>query len=307
VMPGLRSRRAQLQVLPDLALVKRQLAIDTVLTIEDAIENVIKVALTQMRSSRGSDGRTTSPDPAAALAKALALRPGSEMIVAKTRRQAAAEAMQLISSDGWRSHHEKPLLLDLARVICSLEVQELHQVSGEADIGLSPAMAGIHQIYPDFVDIEVDWHDFLTESPTLDLAIMYGATWRNTYRKQLHALVRRADGRLRIVLPDITEDSPLVPLYANRLSISNGEFRVRVETAISDFASIDPRRHVEIYLTRLAFHHAIYLFTGRAVVGLYALCAERIPAPAFLAGDGVLLDFLRSDFDKLLPKCRRVQ
>lgn len=43
---------------------------------------------------------------------------------------------------------------------------------------------------------------------------MYGATWRNTYRKNLNALAARPDGRLRVVLPDPSAGSPLVTLYA---------------------------------------------------------------------------------------------
>jgi hypothetical protein len=53
----------------------------------------------------------------------------------------------------------------------------------------------------DFVDIGDDWESLFAASSTLDLAIMYGATWRNTYRENLNALAARPGGRLRVVLP----------------------------------------------------------------------------------------------------------
>ena len=48
-------------------------------------------------------------DPVAALRAVLALRPGAERVKSKTRRFAAAQALGLLSGDGWRAHHEKAL------------------------------------------------------------------------------------------------------------------------------------------------------------------------------------------------------
>lgn len=166
--------------------------------------------------------------------------------------------------------------------------------------------AGIVKFYDDFVDIENAWDALFSTSFTLDLAIMYGATWRNTYRKHLRSLTERPDGRIRVVLPDPSADSPLVPLYANILKISPADFQRKVTEAISDFQTIGPRRHVEVYLTTAVFRHAIYLFTHQAILGLYALSAERIPTPAFLVSEGGLLSFMRVDFDQLLERARRI-
>jgi hypothetical protein len=76
------------------------------------------------------------------------------------------------------------------------------------------------KFYPDFVDIAGDWESFFASSSTLDSAIMYGATWRNTCRKHLHALAERPDGRIRFVLPDPSVDSILIGLYAQTLGIT---------------------------------------------------------------------------------------
>jgi hypothetical protein len=264
-------------------------------------------------------------DPVKALRAALALRPGSERIKSKTRRTAAAQALGLLSGDGWRAHHEKPLLRDLADAICSLEADSAGAWpldgagvpgvgAGVADVagagagvaGAGAGAAGIVRFYSDFVDIESDWDALFAASSTLDVAVMYGATWRNTYRKHLHVLADRPGGRVRVVLPNPSPDSPHADLYAHTLRVRPEDFRRKVTEAIEDFAAIGPRRHVEVYLTTAMFRHAIYLFTHQAVLALYALCSERIPTPALLASDGGLLSFMRLDFDRLLEQSDRI-
>ena len=111
-------------------------------------------------------------------------------------------------------------------------------------------MAGIVKFYSDFVDIEGDWTALFAASSTLDLAIMYGTTWRNTHRTRLQILAERPDGRLRLVLPDPSPESPAVGLYAQMLSTAPEEFRQKIIEAVSDLQPISPRRHIEIYLTK---------------------------------------------------------
>jgi hypothetical protein len=151
-----------------------------------------------------------------------------------------------------------------------------------------------------------DWEDLFAESFTLDIAIMYGATWRNTYRKNLSALAQRPDGRIRIILPEPAPDSMLIETYAHSLRITPEDLRRKINEAISDFDSLEPRRHIEVYLTSALFRHAIYVFTHRAVIALYSLCGERIATPALLASEGGLLNFVRLDFDRLLEQSKRI-
>jgi hypothetical protein len=274
---------------------------------------VVNRGLTAMTAESPDAGLPRlAADPVKALRAALALRPGSERVKSKTRRTAAAQALGLLSGDGWRAHHEKPLLRDLADAICALEAEspDVTQPTGTVGptgtAGPGAAVSGIVRFYGDFVDIESDWDALFAASSTLDLAVMYGATWRNTYRKNLHVLAGRPGGRVRVVLPNPSADPLHVALYAHTLRITPDDFRRKVTEAIDDFHTIGPRRHVEVYLTSAMFRHAIYLFTHQAILGLYALCSERIPSPALLASDGGLLSFMRLDFDRLLEQSDRI-
>ncbi|MGH4013890.1 MAG: hypothetical protein ACRDSL_08160 [Pseudonocardiaceae bacterium] len=215
--------------------------------------------------------------------------------------------MGLLSGDGWRAHHEKALLLDLAETIHAIEVasaDESQQIITDRNLNMDEP--GIVNFYQDFVDIGGDWESFFASSSTLDLAIMYGATWRNTYRKHLRALAGRPDGRIRVVLPDPAIDSTLISAYAQTLGITPEELRGRVHAAITDFGSMEPHHHVEVYVTNRVFRHAAYMFADCAILALYALCSERIATPALLVSKGGLLSFLREDFDRLIEQSARV-
>lgn len=308
VTPGLRSARADLVALPHLGLVEHELA-GGASSLADAIENVVNRGLRAMSADTHEIPTNRLADPVKALRAVLALRPGAERVKSKTRRLAAAQALGLLSGDGWRAHHEKALLLELAKAIHSIEVgsaaiKESQEVFADRNLGIDEP--GIAKFYPDFVDVGADWESLFASSSTLDLAIMYGATWRNTYRKHLHAIAGRPDGRIRVVLPDPSADSISIALYAQTLGITSEDLRGRVDAAIADFRSMEPRRHVEIYVTTMAFRHAAYVFADRAVLALYALCSERIPTPALLVSEGGLLSFLRMDFDRLIEQSDRV-
>lgn len=302
VTPGLRSPRAELVSLPKLTLVQQEL-VHGASSLPDAIEKVVNCGLLTMASHADGNATNRMADPVKALRTVLALRPGTERVKSKTRRLAAAQAMGLLSGDGWRAHHEKALLFALAEIIHAMEAgstEESRQIV--IDGNLDAYRSGISKVYQDFVDIGGAWESLFVSSPTLDLAIMYGATWRNTYRKHLHAMAGRPGGRIRVVLPDPSADSVLIPAYAQSLGIAPEDLRGRICAAITDFSSMEPRRHVEVYVTTMTFRHAAYMFTNRAVLALYALCSERIATPALLVSEGGLLSFMREDFNCLLEQ-----
>lgn len=277
VTPGLRSPRAHLVALPHLAAVQHELAGGASSPV-DAIENVVNLGLQAMEAHTHENATSRLADPVAALRAVLALRPGTERIKSKTRRFAAAQALGLLSGDGWRAHHEKALLLDLAKAIHAIEVDSLtfkENSSCVAEASLGASGSGIVKFYPDFVDISGDWESLFASSSTLDLAIMYSATWRNTCRKHLYAIAGRPDGRIRIVLPDPAADSILIALYAQNLGIAPEDLRGRVHAAIADFRAMEPRRHVEVYITTRASRHAIYMFADHNS----ALCPVRRTHP----------------------------
>ncbi|MGH7927429.1 MAG: hypothetical protein ACREQV_06520 [Candidatus Binatia bacterium] len=107
-------------------------------------------------------------------------------------------------------------------------------------------------------------------------------------------------------MPDPSVDSSPIQAYAQAIGIVPEDFRGKVQAAITDFSSIKPCHHIEVYLTTKVFRHAVYMFADRAVLALYGLCGERIPTPALLVNEGKLLSFLRVDFDRLIEQSDRI-
>lgn len=193
-----------------------------------------------------------------------------------------------------------------------------HYLVGFTDLvtSLQPGRdaSGVDRYYQDFVDITDEWGRQMERSRSLDLFIMYGYTWRNTYRKEIERLVARPDGRLRVVLPAYeagTDADPLVAVHARRLNISESDMRTRIADAVADFGSLAGLGRVEIYLTTIAYNHALYLFDHAGVIALYALSGLRSATPAWVVSKGGLLRFARQDYEQQLargdPHCRRIR
>lgn len=158
--------------------------------------------------------------------------------------------------------------------------------------------SGITTFYHDFADVDC-WGKLFEEANSLDLVIMYSATWRNTYLKHVQQLLRRRNALLRVVLPDIS-DTTLVEFYARKLQITNRDMQERVSQARSDFLALKNCGAVEIYVCKRYLYHAMYLFNGTGILALYSFKDERTPTPAFLVQEGSLLDFMRREFQWLV-------
>jgi len=160
--------------------------------------------------------------------------------------------------------------------------------------------AGIRRVYGDIMDMYGDWEALFSRSRRLDLFLMYGRTWRNTYLKHIERLISHRDGRLRVVLPDSSPTSKAVALYAKLMRTSQRNLRGLIEEAYTDFAGLKPKSRVQLYSTQALYRHALYLFDTGGVLALYALCGLRIPTPCFLVADGSVLDATRTDFERLV-------
>jgi len=158
--------------------------------------------------------------------------------------------------------------------------------------------SGLSHLYSDFVDID-RWPDFFQASASLDLLVMYAASWRNTYLKHIRALLKKPKARLRVILPDVTSSS-LLEVYAPRLRLEPRELRNRIEQAIEDFSGLAKYGIVEVYSSPKYFNHAMYLFDTRCVFALYSFSPNRNATPAFVTDDGWFTTFMREDFDYLI-------
>lgn len=214
----------------------------------------------------------------------------------------------------WREMEDRrvrllPALVDDTRIPGLLRDKAYADFRGSYVIGLrdlilaleAPAEeAGIRHVYGDIMDMYGDWEALFEHSRRLDLFLMYGRTWRNTYLKYIERLVGQRDGRVRVVLPDISPASKALALYAKLMRTSQKSLRGLIEEAYTEFAALRPKSRVQLYSTQALYRHALYLFDTGGVLALYALTGQRIPTPCFLVADGSVLDAIRTDFERLV-------
>ncbi len=165
--------------------------------------------------------------------------------------------------------------------------------------------SGLRGFYSDFVDVDC-WQGLFESSTMLDLVLMYAATWRNTYLKAVKRLLSN-HGRLRVVLPEAPAKSPLLHVYADKLSMDAEELKRKVYLAVKEFRDLSRHGHVEVYCSRRYFTHAMYLFDTAGILALYSYSHERIATPAFVVEDGELITFLRNDFEWLISNDPRTR
>ncbi len=173
-------------------------------------------------------------------------------------------------------------------------------IKGLVDLSLSLnftyPQSGITEFHTDIVDFHT-WGKLLEKTTKLDLVLMYGDSWRNTYLKYIIKMLEDK-GRLRVVLPEVTH-LPLCRLYSERLGCSEKEFKSRIARASLDFQNLAKYGQVEIYTCPTYFHHAIYLFDNQCVLSLYSY-RGRVETPFLILEDGLLMQFIREDFDWLI-------
>jgi hypothetical protein len=202
-----------------------------------------------------------------------------------------------------------PVLLEDCKIPTFLRHKRYADFRGHYEVGLvqlansltlRPEISGVTEYFADFVDIGDEWERLFKNAHELDLVIMYGRTWRNTYLKHIRNMLKRPGGQLRIVLPEVKTASPLLRLYAERLNTTERTLFGRIEDAKTEFKDLRKWGHVEIYTTPFYLNHALYLFDHAGVLAFYAFRTHRCPTPALVVREGDLLNFLRKDFEWLV-------
>jgi hypothetical protein len=161
--------------------------------------------------------------------------------------------------------------------------------------------AGLTRIVDNYLDIDYSAH--LACARQVDLFFTYAHTWRATHATDLRALVGRPGTRIRVVLPDAS-DNALVAQLASRFGYTPEKVRTHVEDAAADMENYRtqavPEANVEVRFTREPPVFTSYRMDDVCVAVLYSqVPAERCPVPAFEARGGHLAKFFAEQFEGL--------
>ena len=86
----------------------------------------------------------------------------------------------------------------------------------------------------------VDFPTLLDTAAEIDILFAYARTWRHNYDKQLRALAKRKDVKLRIILPDPDNEDILSEL-GRRFGVTKEEMRSRILETTEEFAAMFSR------------------------------------------------------------------
>ncbi|MGW4645175.1 hypothetical protein [Kitasatospora sp. NPDC004289] len=163
--------------------------------------------------------------------------------------------------------------------------------------------AGLEFIGTDYTKA-IDWDDHLKSAKHLDIFAAWAATWRNTHQAKLTAMAGRTGAKIRVCLPDPT-DNTCVKLLANRFHMSAAQVRAKLNEAIDGYKALDAYAgtgRVEIYTSTVLRAFTAYRVDDHFVVTLYHHKDSRSgTVPAFTCHKGgSLFDFFEDDLEGVL-------
>jgi hypothetical protein len=179
------------------------------------------------------------------------------------------------------------------------------EVLAKAGLSTDVVRAGIIRVTNQYL-AEVEWKSLFLDVSKLDIVVAYAATWRNTYRASLQEVARRSDARIRVFLPDPSDDRT-VAMLAERFATQPADLVTKINEAIRDFRSLAVAggARVEVWLRAGDAVFSCYRFDSKAVLTLYSHGRERrTQVPTFVVGDGELFDFVYNELTAIAAQSR---
>lgn len=151
---------------------------------------------------------------------------------------------------------------------------------------------------------DVKWPDLFRDATKVDIVVAYASTWRNAHRDQLQHVARDPHARIRIFLPDPTDDATVDNL-AQRFHTTRDSLRIKVEEAVQDFRelAVPGGADLKVYVRKGDFVFSCYRFGTQAVLTMYSHSRKRqTHVPAFVVSGGDLFAFVYDEIQEILEQ-----
>ncbi len=257
-----------------------------------------RVAVPGPRTGRAAPpiaAATARADPAAADARADQIIAEAVAVRAAAQREAA-----LLRAAAQRD-------IEDMRAQAEREFGPRNQLA--ANLGADVRAAGLLRIGANYLN-ELEWDTLFTDARELDIFVAYGQTWRNLHARQLHQLAERAGCRMRVFLPDTTDEATMSVL-ANRFAITTDEMVRRIEATRADYEKLrqPAGAQIQIYYRAGDRMFSFYRLDETAVVGFYSHRHNRLSSiPVFVcAAPGSLYQFVLDELHAIEQQSRPVQ
>ncbi|MFL0424228.1 hypothetical protein ACH0AC_00380 [Micrococcus luteus] len=161
--------------------------------------------------------------------------------------------------------------------------------------------SGIAAVFSEFN--EAEWNKRLKNVARMSIFVSYANSWRGTHELELRRIAGLGSDSLTVYLPDFNRDS-VVKELADRYNTDVVTIRERIERAAKEFSALN-KGNVSVRLYPGAPTHTIYLINeSMAILALYPHVKEKGGVPTFEIRQGMMLDFIKREFDSLAMKSK---
>ena len=177
------------------------------------------------------------------------------------------------------------------------------EVLEATNTSVSVVEAGLAEITFDFLE-KIDWKSLLDNALTVDTLFSWAAGWREINSTRIRTIASSGSGRVRIVLPDPTNDDTMATL-AQRFDEPIADVRMRIQSALDSFLALKGEFGGRIRVWTVDFPHTFsaYLIDTTAIFALYSHQRREVSVPAFVCKrPGNLYRYIRADFDSIVAE-----
>lgn len=176
------------------------------------------------------------------------------------------------------------------------------EILTRANLSNDVIKAGLIQIADNFRSPEVNWHEMLKHTKTLDVFVCWAYTWRNQHQELLKEIINTPNGKIRVILPDPEHESTIQNLSNSFSGYNEQKVRDRINEAIDFFIDMDrpegvPLNHLEIWLIDRDPKYSWYRMDNCSVFAFYAHRGKEKVPTLVSKKDGYLYNFSCKEFE----------
>jgi len=160
------------------------------------------------------------------------------------------------------------------------------EILEKANLSRELAEAGITKVFGSFHEREIDWIEFFETACEIDLFFLYAHSWRSSRRVELRTFLSASRRRLRVILPDPSNDEVMAPIATN-CDMTVEKLKERVEEAREEFARLAELASsngsvVEIWFLQTVPTFSFYCSNRLLILALNTNRKEKANVPTFV-------------------------
>jgi len=160
------------------------------------------------------------------------------------------------------------------------------EVLEKANLSRELAEAGITKVFGSFHEREIDWIEFFETACEIDLLFLYAHSWRSSRRVELRTFLSASRRRLRVILPDPSNDEIMAPIARN-CNMTIEKLKERVVEARDEFERLAKLASangsvVEIWFLPTVPTFSFYCSNRLVILALNTNRKEKANVPTFV-------------------------